>query len=179
MTHTDSGSLEINWLFTIVNAFTKFLGQSGRQHRGFCFYLVRPILRGFGMGCLSNVVISLSTHDPISFHILSLQIVCSRPYQPWKPNKWHLVLIRKVWIRRAKTQQRKKIILPQVARLPRQPQCWQARPLNRGRLLGSSTEGRIATKAKGASLFRQTPTTARSPWLSARQHAPRTRHVRG
>jgi len=28
ITHTDSGSLEINWLSTIVNAFSKFLGQT-------------------------------------------------------------------------------------------------------------------------------------------------------
>ena len=53
ITHTDSGSLEINWLSTIVNAFSKFLGQTGRQHNGVYFHLVCPVLRNFGMGCFS------------------------------------------------------------------------------------------------------------------------------
>jgi len=41
--NTDSGSLEINWLSTIINAFSKFLGQTGRQHYDFYFDLVRPV----------------------------------------------------------------------------------------------------------------------------------------
>jgi len=55
ITHTDSGSLDVNWLSsTIIKSFTMFFGQSGRQHHGFYFHLVRPVQRSFCMGCLSN-----------------------------------------------------------------------------------------------------------------------------
>ena len=157
VTNKDSGSLvELEWLSPILNTITLLFGRAGRRTNNIaCFSLVRPVLCVFECGCLHGTIIIIGNNIAI---LQSLQIIPCHPCLHWRPNR-----LRQVWRRARKRPLRGKTLLTigLPARLPRQPLFWQARcqPPNKGQLLGSSTEGLTATRARVVNPSLQIPTT--------------------